>query len=55
MSRYLPHNLMMDLMALSEKLANAMVRKMEQALPDQSVWGSQGFKSSSDHTTSQVR
>ena len=42
-SRFLPNHLVYDLLAISDKHANAMIRKMEQVVPD-GVWGSQGFK-----------
>ena len=54
-SKFLPQALMYDLLSMSEKNANAMLRKIEQSVPDQGIWGSQGFKDSSEHTSSQVR
>ena len=42
-------------MAMADKHANATIRKLEQSLPDQSVWANQGFKDSTEHKTSQVK
>lgn len=55
-SRYLPQNLLYDLMSISDKHSNAIQRKIEmQSVLEQSVWGGQGFKDSNEHKTSQVR
>ena len=53
--KFLPQALLYDLLSISEKNANAMLRKIEQSVPDQGIWGSQGFKDSNEHTSSQVR
>ena len=55
-SKFLPSHLIYDLLAVSDKHANAMIKKMEQAVPDQGMWGSQAFKGdANDQSTSQVR
>ena len=54
-SKFLPQVLLYDLMSMSDKHANAQIRKIEQSVPDQGMWGSQSFKNSNDTTSSQVR
>mgnify|MGYP001190036232 CR=1 FL=1 len=54
-SKSLPTMVYYDLLSMSDKSANAMLRKIEQSVPDQGIWGSQGFKDNNEHTSSQVR
>ena len=54
-SKFLPHVLLYDLLSMSDKHANAQIRKIEQSVPDQGIWGSQGFKNNGETTSSQVR
>jgi polyribonucleotide nucleotidyltransferase len=55
LARFLPPNYLYDLMAISDRHANLILKKLEQSVPDQGVWGAQGFKSENEETSSQVR
>ena len=54
-SKFLPQQLNFDLLAISDKHANAMVKKIEQAVPDQGSWGSLPKNDNDEPSESQVR
>ncbi len=56
-SKFLPINILHDLMCTSDKHANAMIRKIEQTVPNQGSWGAlpKSNEKQDEVTTSQVR